>query len=86
MSEKNMTEKLPEGLKKLRDEFPSVSVSELPAPVIGGASGLLDHMESASCVMYQLGQLLWATGEKFRVTIECDPETGIFEAKRETIA
>ena len=51
-----------------------------------GASGLLDHMESASCVMYQLGQLLWATGEKFRVTIECDPETGRFEAKRETIA
>lgn len=28
---------------------------------------------------------LWDTGEKFRVTIECDPESGDFIMKRELI-
>lgn len=37
----------------------------------------------AGAVMAELGKMLWVDGKKFRVTIECDPELGLFEMKRD---
>lgn len=44
--------------------------------------GKQECMDHAAAVMLHLGNMLLC-GKKFRVTIECDPETGRFSVKRE---
>ena len=48
--------------------------------------GTLECMDHAAAVMLHLGNMLAASNEKIRVTIERDPETGRFSVKRETIS
>lgn len=45
--------------------------------------GNLGLIGISAVIMQELGNLLWVNGKKFRVTIEYDPDTGSFEAKRE---
>lgn len=47
--------------------------------------GSMECMNHAAAMMLHLGNLLSASDEKIRVTIECDPETGKFTVKREVI-
>lgn len=47
------------------------------------ASGTLDCMDKAAAMILHLGNLLSASDEKVRVTIERDPEAGRFTIKRE---
>lgn len=49
------------------------------------AFGNADCLAHAGAVMFHLGNLLLAD-KKFRVTIECDPETGQFELFRELLS
>ena len=48
-------------------------------------SGALECMGHAAAVMLHLGNLLLSSQGKFRVTIECNPETGRFTLKREVL-
>ena len=48
-------------------------------------TGTLECLDHAAVVMFHLGSMLMASDKKIRVTIECDPETGRFEIKREEI-
>ncbi len=77
-------EELPEALRSVKQEFPKVKIykSEIASH---GLSGKLCYMEHGAVMLYELGRLLWPDGKKFRVTIECDPEMGRFEARREDI-
>ena len=47
------------------------------------APGKRRNPGKASAIMVELGKMLWMDGKKFRVTIECDPELGLFEMKRD---
>lgn len=49
------------------------------------STGELDCMDKAAAVMFHLGNMLMASDKKIRVTIERNPETGIFEIKREEL-
>lgn len=49
------------------------------------ASGKPECLDHAAAVMFHLGNMLMASGEKIRVTIERDQVTGWFEIKREVI-
>lgn len=40
-------------------------------------------MCEAAAIMRELSKQLWPNGKKFRVTIECDPETNRFKMTRE---
>jgi len=51
--------------------------------VVGG--GRLECMDYAAMIMFNLGNALFASDDKIRVTIERDPEAGKFTIKRETI-
>ncbi len=42
-----------------------------------------ETLGKAGAIMSELGKMLWLDGKKFRVTIECDPELGLFEMKRD---
>lgn len=48
-------------------------------------TGTMECMNHAANVMLHLGNLLLLGQEKFRVTIERDPETGRFTIKREVL-
>ena len=47
------------------------------------ARGKDEILGKAGVIMSELGKMLWLDGKKFRVTIECDPELGLFEMKRD---
>lgn len=47
--------------------------------------GHLEAIEQFVCVCDLMKEMLWPTGKKFRVTIECDPENGDYVMKREPI-
>jgi len=47
--------------------------------------GHLAALERFVEVCWLMKEQLWNNGEKFRVTIECDPEAGDFVMKREKI-
>ena len=47
--------------------------------------GRRECLARAAAVMFHLGNYLMACDKRIRVTIECDPETGRFEIKREGI-
>lgn len=55
-------------------------------PITQTASGTLESLDHAAAVMFHLGNMLMASDEKIRVTIERDPETGRFEVEREVIS
>lgn len=74
---------LPEPLKKLQDEFPGIRIEEQPSPTISNINGRLSVLEHGIVLLHELSKLLWYEDKKFRVTIECDPDTGKFSAKRE---
>lgn len=78
-------ENLPEALREVKRECPEIKVFEAPSQISHGVNGKLHYMEIGALMMYEIGRLLWGDNKKFRVTIECDPETGRFEAKREDI-
>lgn len=40
----------------------------------------------AGVIMAELGKMLWIDRKKFRVTIECDPELGLFEIRRDDLS
>ena len=78
-------EELPEPLREVKKNCPEIKVYEAPRQVGHGLSGKLNYMEIAALMMFEIGKLLWGDDKKFRVTIECNPETGRFEARREDI-
>ena len=75
-------EELPEPLREIKQKYPTVKIYKT-SPVSHGLKGNLHYMEVGAAMMFELGKVLWAGERKYRVTIECDPETGKFEAKRE---
>lgn len=75
-------EELPEPLREIKQKYPTVKIYKT-SPVSHGLKGNLRYMEVGAAMMLELGKVLWAGERKYRVTIECDPETGKFEAKRE---
>lgn len=58
-----------------------MTIEEEPNEAFGNA----DCLAHAGAVMFHLGNLLF-TDKKFRVTIECDPETGRFQICREFLS
>lgn len=48
-------------------------------------SGKADDIGAAAAIMTYLAQHLWMDGKKFRVTIDCDPETNRFEIVRHEV-
>lgn len=77
-------DKLPEPLREIKQNHPAVKIYET-TPVSHGLKGNLHYMEVGAAMLFELGKLLWAGERKYRVTIECDPGNGKFEAKREDI-
>ena len=75
-------EELPEPLREIKQKYPTVKIYKT-SQVSHGLKGNLHYMEVGAAMMFELGKVLWAGERKYRVTIECDPETGKFEAKRE---
>ena len=75
-------EELPEPLREIKQKYPAVKIYKT-SPVSHGLKGGLHYMEVGAAMMFERGKILWAGERKYRVTIECDPETGKFEAKRE---
>ena len=47
--------------------------------------GKVDAIGKAAAIMGKLSKHLWMDGKKFRVTIDCDPETGRFEIIRQEL-
>jgi len=86
MAEKQevQVEELPEALRKIKSDCPAIKIYE-SQPVSYGLDGKLHCMEHGAVMLFELGRLLWPSGKKFRVTIECDPGTGRFEARREDL-
>ncbi len=86
MTEKRETplEELPEALREAKSDCSEMKVYE-SRPVTHRLGGKLDYIEHGAVMLFELGRLLWPSGKKFRVTIECDPETGRFEARREEL-
>ncbi len=41
-------------------------------------TGKADMIAVAAIIMREISDLLWMNGKKFRITIECDPETNSF--------
>ncbi len=74
---------LPKELRELRDETGGLQVTELPPPISESLKGSVKALGYSSCLLHEMGKLLWVTDKKFRVTVECDPETGRFTAVRE---
>lgn len=74
-------EELPMPLREVKEKYPEAKIYET-TPESHGLKGKLHYMEHSAVVLLELGKLLWPSGKKFRVTIECDPEAGRFEAKR----
>lgn len=74
-------EELTKPLQEIKKKCPELKVYK-SEPVGYGLKGKLNYMEHGAVILYELGKLLWPNGKKFRVTIECDPEAGRFEAKR----
>lgn len=58
----------------------SIGPEPNPKNLIRGKDEILGK---AGAIMSELGKMLWIDGKKFRVTIECDPELGLFEMKRD---
>lgn len=85
MCDPHGTPALPKALAELQAEIPGIRITELPAPKTNNLSGKVNALEYGSCLLYELGKLLWVEDKKFRVTIECDPETGRFTATREEV-
>jgi hypothetical protein len=52
-----------------------------PTSAVGG--GRLECMDYAVAIMFHLGNALFVSDDKIRVTIERDPEAGKFTIKRE---
>lgn len=77
-------EELPKPLREVKEKYPEAKIHET-TPESHGLKGKLHYMEHSAVVLLELGKLLWPGGKKFRVTIECDPETEQFEARREDI-
>ncbi len=50
------------------------------------ANGTLECMDYAAAVMFCLGDFLFVSDEKIRVTIERDPETRRFTIKRKVLS
>lgn len=75
-------EELPEPLREIKQKYPAVKIYKT-SPVSHGLKGGLHYMEVGAAMMFERGKILWAGERKYRVTIECDSETGKFEAKRE---
>ncbi len=85
MCDSHGTPSLPKELAELQAEIPGIKITELPTPTTNNLSGKVKVLEYGSCLLYELGKLLWVEDKKFRVTIECDPETGKFTAVREEV-
>lgn len=77
-------EELPASLREIKEKFPEGKIYR-SEPVQRRLGGKLNYMEHGAVMLFELGKLLWPSGKKFRVTVECDPETGRFEAKREEL-
>lgn len=77
-------EELPEAIRNIMEEHPEAKIYDA-TPASHGLKGKLRYMEYGAVMLFELGKILWPGEKKFRVTIECDPETGRFEAKREDI-
>ncbi len=77
-------EELPETLRAAKLDCPEMKIYESKL-VTHGLGGKLDYMEHGAVMLFELGRLLWPSGKKFRITIECDPETGRFKASREDL-
>ncbi len=58
----------------------SIGPEQNPKKLLRGKDEILGK---AGVIMSELGKMLWLDGKKFRVTIECDPELGLFEMKRD---
>lgn len=48
-------------------------------------TGKSDAIGTAAAIMRELSKHLWMDGKKFRVTIDCDPETNRFEIIRQDL-
>lgn len=82
MEENSKTSTL-NALREIQEKFPGVKISEAPIEPVGSLTTRIDVFERFLIHMYEMSRLLWVTDKKFRVTIECDPESGQVSAKRE---
>ncbi len=70
-------------LCELQEKFPGVKISDASVEAAGSLKTRVEVFERFIIHLYEMSRLLWVTDKKFRVTIECDPETGEVSAKRE---